>query len=313
MKSLLRLLLVAGLGLLAPARAELAPGFVEVDDIHADIAIPYIGDASIGTWQAFVYTGTTRYAGIYAPDMALFMVNENTLIPRPAAAEFDFIGVAAGAPIYRLAASPVPGQLYLGVEADYGMTSPERMLLNNDDNYKRWDPDGAGPTATQRWVAIAVKAVRGPGHVAVYNFPSFTPRAWVASADGIDGADQFHQIPRSHSHYNWVFTAPGYYEIDIQARTIMGPDSGPGTEVISPVVTFHFQVGPRPKLRIFREGADIVLAWPDPAPGFKLQATPALAPAAWTDVTTTPAIIGGEKRIHWGAAIGQYFFRLHKP
>ncbi len=296
-------------------RAALAPGYVEVDAIHADIALPYIGDATSGVWQPFVFAGVIHYEGIYAANKALLIVKEGTLTARPAGSQFDFMGVPEGTPIYRLSASQVPDQLYLGVEADYGTTSPERMLLNKDTNYKRWDPDDAGPTDPQRWVEIAVKAVRGPGHVSVYNFPGFSPRAWVASADGITADDEWHQIPRSHSHYNWAFTQPGYYEIDIQARTFLGPNSGAGTEVVSPIVTFHFQVGPAPEttLRIFRDGTDAVLAWPNPSPGFQLQSSPSLSPPAWTDVLTAPAIVGREKQVIWGPASGSRFFRLFRP
>lgn len=240
------------LAVTATAPAALAPGYVEVDALHADIAMPYIGDASAGSWQSFVHTGVVDYAGNYAPNLALLMVNATTLTTRPANGtnNFDFMGVAAGAPIYLLSASQVPGQLYLGVSADYGLNSPDRMLSSNTTNYKSWDPDAdvSGPTGTSRYVELSVKAVRGPGFVSVYDFSlGFGGvRAWVASADGLDGRDELHQIPRSHSHYNWAFTHPGSYEIDIQARTFMGPNSGSGTEVTSNVETFHFQVVPEP-------------------------------------------------------------------
>jgi len=255
-RSLASLVTVAALLSVTPStRAALMPGYVEVDDIHADIALPYI--ATSGLWQPFVHTGVVNYAGNYAPNMALLMVNESTLTTRPANGvnNFDFIGVAAGEPIYLLSANPVPGQLYLGVEADYGLTSPERMLTSNATNYKSWDPDAdvSGPTGTSRYVELSVKAVRGPGYFSVYDFSlGFGGvRAQVASADGLDGKDEWHQIPRSHSHYNWAFTEPGYYEIDIQARTLLGPDSGSGTQVMSNVETFHFQVVPEPSTALF--------------------------------------------------------------
>ncbi len=248
------LLLVSALPLawVAAAPAALSPGYVEVDAIHADIAMPYIGDATAGSWQSFIHTGVVDYVGNYAPNLALLVVNASTLTTRPANGtnNFDFMGVAAGEPIYLLSASQVPGQLYLGVSADYGLDSPDRMLSSNTTNYKSWDPDAdvSGPTSTSRYVELAVKAVRGPGFVSIYDFSlGFGGvRAWVASADGLDARDELHQIPRSHSHYNWAFTQPGAYEIDIQARTFMGPDSGAGTEVTSSVETFHFQVVPEP-------------------------------------------------------------------
>jgi surface-anchored protein len=233
---------LAFVGLAATTHAVLAPGYVEVDDIHVDLAMPYVG----GQWEAFVFTGTVHGEGSYAPNQALLLVNETTMRTRPVGPQFDFIGVPEGSTIWQLSSSQVPGQLYLGVEADYSFDGSIRMLPSNTTNWKSWDPDGAGPTGTFRYVELSIQAVRGPGFFSAWDFPNFAPRAWVASADGIDGSDEFHQLVRSHSHYNWAFTAPGDYEIDLQARTFLGPNSDPGTEVMSHVETFHFRVVPEP-------------------------------------------------------------------
>jgi hypothetical protein len=70
---------------------------------------------------------------------------------------------------------------------------------------------------------------------------------------------------------------------------------------------------PLPVLRIFLDGPDIVLAWPDPSPGFQLQASPDLAPASWADVLAEPEIVDTEKQVVWGPPVDRHFFRLHRP
>ena len=70
---------------------------------------------------------------------------------------------------------------------------------------------------------------------------------------------------------------------------------------------------PLPLLRIFEFAGDIILAWPDPSPGFVLQASPDLVPPGWNDVNIKPELIDGEKQIIWGPPVGSHFFRLHRP
>jgi surface-anchored protein len=224
--------------------AALSPGYVEIDNIHADIAMPYVN----GAWETFVHSGNTNFAGNYAPDLALLMVNASTQTTRQAngSNNFDFMGVAAGDPIWRISSTQVPGQLYLGIEAQYGFSSGQ-MATSNTTNYKSWDPDGSGPASNSRYVMLNVVDVRGPGYFSIYDFGTFgTANVRVDSADGLDVYDGLPQLVNSHSHYNWVFSQPGFYEVDFQAHTFLGPNSGPGTEVVSPVTTFHFQVVPEP-------------------------------------------------------------------
>jgi len=300
-----------GLSLAVTACAALGPGYVEVDDIHTDVAMPFIGTG----FQAFVHTGNINYAGTYAPSQALLMVNAGTRVTRPAGSQFDFISVAAGEPIWLISANQVPGQIFLGIQADYGLTAPEQMPASNTTNWKSWDPDGPGPAGTGRYVMFNVVAVRGPGHLSIWDNGIFGEvNVRVASADGLDARDGLPQFIRSHSHHNWAFTAPGYYEVDFQARTFLGPNSGPGTEVVSPIATFHFYVGsPTATLRIFAPGGDAILAWPDPSPGFQLQSSPSLTAPDWTPVLTAPVVVGAEKQVRWGSASGSHFFRLRRP
>ena len=70
---------------------------------------------------------------------------------------------------------------------------------------------------------------------------------------------------------------------------------------------------PLPLLRIFFNGPAIVLAWPDPSPGFVLQASPNLLPTDWNDLRVPPVVVDGEKQVTWGPPVGRHFFRLRRP
>ena len=70
---------------------------------------------------------------------------------------------------------------------------------------------------------------------------------------------------------------------------------------------------PLPLLRIFRFAGDIILAWPDPSPGFALEGASDLVMPNWNEVPIDPVIIEDEKQVNWGPPVGNYFFRLHRP
>jgi surface-anchored protein len=215
--------------------AQLLPGYTEIDNVHADLCMPYIG----GQWQGFVHTGTAGNFTSYAANEALLIINASTQTTRPAGSEFDFLGVPAGAPLWIASQNQVPGQIYLGVEADYAFDGVTRMLPRNDTNWKRWEP---GNGFSSHYVEMSVVDFRGPGVMSVWQSDISGPIIAFDSSDGIGSDDEFRQLVRSHSHYNWGFSAPGRYEIDLRARTFLGPNSGPGTEVVSPITTFFFEV-----------------------------------------------------------------------
>lgn len=68
-----------------------------------------------------------------------------------------------------------------------------------------------------------------------------------------------------------------------------------------------------PLLKITRSGANLVLSWPDPSTGFKLQSTPGLVVPSWTDVAQSAIVVGGDKSVTVSAAGGSQFYRLFKP
>ena len=69
-----------------------------------------------------------------------------------------------------------------------------------------------------------------------------------------------------------------------------------------------------PLLKIARSGAGVVLSWPDPSTGFKLQSTPTLVPPNWTDVAQPVVVVGSNKTVTVSVALGRsQFYRLVQP
>ena len=68
-----------------------------------------------------------------------------------------------------------------------------------------------------------------------------------------------------------------------------------------------------PRLRIFLNGRNLILAWPNPSTGFQLQETSSLTLPNWSDVNTPPSAVGNEKQVATALQPGMRFFRLRKP
>ena len=97
--------------------------------------------------------------------------------------------------------------------------------------------------------------------------------------------------------------------------TIGQPDAGAssgGSYTLQGGFWAGLPAGSPPSLRILRDGANVVLAWPNAAPGFQLQESHSLTTPDWTDVNAAPAIVGGEKQVSQPVAPAARFYRLHK-
>lgn len=69
-----------------------------------------------------------------------------------------------------------------------------------------------------------------------------------------------------------------------------------------------------PVLRIIRTATNtVVVAWPNPSTGFILQQTSDLNSSSWTEVSTLPVVVGGEKQLIVSPPAGSRFYRLQKP
>ncbi|WP_216402484.1 choice-of-anchor M domain-containing protein [Arcanobacterium phocae] len=104
-----------------------------------------------------------------------------------------------------------------------------------------WDTYQVGPQ--YKATDIVVKKVSGPGDVYLFNFkrlggiePAFTSGKYKMENGSI-----IRQEHPSHVHTNWLFTQPGLYTMEVQAKTT--PASGKGKSLESNVATFTWMVG----------------------------------------------------------------------
>lgn len=68
--------------------------------------------------------------------------------------------------------------------------------------------------------------------------------------------------------------------------------------------------GGAPTLTITEAGPNVVLTWPSAFPGYTLQSTPELQPAAWTAVAPSPVVVGGLFAVTNPLSGGASFYRL---
>lgn len=292
MKSGLKLMQLTFAALLAvtvlKSQAALTNNPVLVDRVHVDICVPYLN----GQWQPYIRADLTSGSRSLWPYEALFIADSTALMPRPADPAFDFIGMAAGKPIWFMSQNGDIG-LYLGFEASLNFQRNQSMTTAHT---APWDSDGPGFLPAQEVVEISLIAVRGPGHISTWVAYAFGDiKMHMSSADGIDAADTFAQeddldeYPQfvgGHSHVNWAFTAPGRYEVDLQARTVLANS----TEVRSAITTFYFEVlAPRISIRSSGEGA-VLLTLPTRS-GLTYQLETAFSlNGSWTN--TGPSFLG---------------------
>lgn len=203
--------LVLGVFALVSPAAQAFTTVLDVD--HADLGIGYEN----GVWDLHVHDDL----GEYEASETLLVAKAASQTSRPAGSQWDFIGAAAGAPIWVLPQVENTNLLFLGIAAEEvssGIFAGE--LLNVD-----------------------LVAVRGAGHFSLFQADTFgNPVVSWTSANGLSSSDTVQVGVGGHAHYNWVFTAPGRYELDVVARGTLVT----GGTTSSPVTTYHFEVVPEP-------------------------------------------------------------------
>jgi surface-anchored protein len=197
-----------------------------VDGIEANFAN---GQWQMGTWERDTDTHD-------APGAVLFVAKPAAKTTQPDGDQWAFLGAGAGNAVWILPQYQDSNLLYLGTNSEG--TDPADLL-----SYKATDSRLPQDVAVA-WIKASVVAVRGPGDLSIYSTDSFgTPTVWVDTADNTDGhtggqldsSDALWFIAGGHVHYNWGFTARGYYEMEVQATAFL-PD---GTPTSSQVVTYY--------------------------------------------------------------------------
>uniref|UniRef100_UPI001421283C FG-GAP-like repeat-containing protein n=1 Tax=Thalassoroseus pseudoceratinae TaxID=2713176 RepID=UPI001421283C len=178
---------------------------------HADIGILY-GD---NHWS-FQAPGSDLDA-----DEVLIVGGPDSVVMAPAGSEFDFLGATAGSDIYLLPQTDVPPTV-----PDLGISS----TASPSDAFAAYTNTDPRVDATAEWLELHLVGMRGPegGEFSLYSSGLTEPTVWMASSDGIDDSDSLFTPSGSHGHYNWAFTQPGVYEIDVFASGFLDAN-GNGT------------------------------------------------------------------------------------
>jgi surface-anchored protein len=166
----------------------------------------------------------------YGADEVLFYASKADRRTVPADPDFAFLGAGPGDTVWVLPQVFDPARLSVGVSA-------EGIADGTFASYFERDPR---VRSTAPWVKLTLKAVRGPGEVSVWQNDAFgRPIVWMATADGVTRHDAVFIFSGRDSDYNWAFTAPGIYEIDVVASAHL---PGRRRPVHSDVVTYTFGV-----------------------------------------------------------------------
>lgn len=190
---------------------------------HADIGIGFEDDALEPHWH---FHAGAVVNGVELPDEAEYepgeiaaVVADSQKVARPGGTEWNFLGVPAGADIWYLPQAEESGVPFLGIGAEE---------LNPDD----WN----GP------LTITLIGMTGSGNFSLWANGVFgEPVVFLQTADGIGAGDVVSIEAGGHSHFNWGFTAPGDYELQLQfqgTHDILG--------VLTGNATFAFAVAPEP-------------------------------------------------------------------
>jgi len=184
---------------------------------HGDIGIAYDGglEPHVHIHDGSIVDGSpvnNPPGGVeFAPDEVLIFVS-NPSAARPAGAQWDYIGVSAGSPIWFLPQTEDPAKPWLGIASE------------------ELDPlDWTGP------LTLTLNAVAGPagGAFSLYDVDGFgVPTAHMATSDGITGADALSLTAGGHSHFNFSFTQPGLYDVTFTVtgtHAVDGPQSATAT------------------------------------------------------------------------------------
>jgi surface-anchored protein len=205
-------LVLLGLAL-TPARAQ-----VPLIDLHAEVSVKIADGALQLHWLIDdEFSGTVDYA----PSDAFGLVEADHFVNRPPGAQWDFLGAAAGEPVWFAPQGQMAGRLYLGLSSEALPPS----------------------SFSGRPVTMRLTAVSGPGAVSLWQTDVFgTPITSWASSDGLNASDSFVMTSGGHHHFNWGFSQQGRYLLTIEASV-----TDLGGILFTDTAQFRFDVGVIPE------------------------------------------------------------------
>ena len=195
---------------------------------HADFGIGYDGGFEL---HHHIHDGSTVNGSAIVGDAEFAPGDLTVLVPfitenRPAGAQYDFLGVSAGIPVWTLPEVENVNKPF------YGVGSEELDAL-----------DFTGQLSLQ--LLSVVSAPLG-GDFSLWQDNGGSPVVRFATSNAVDGSDSFLLTPGGHEHYNWSFTKAGTYELQFKVSGTHNID-GYGEDI----QTFTFEVVPEPSKALF--------------------------------------------------------------
>lgn len=174
-----------------PRDQQVAGGAAELASGHVDLGPRFVD----GAWRLLVHDTVTRPPVWRLPDDVVFRVGDAGRSEAPVDDRYAFLGVPAGAPVWVVPQTENPGVVWLG----WNTQDPEVM--------ERID----------RGVRLRLLGADGPGKVSVYlqSGDLSGPEVLWESDAGV--TDPLWVDVNTHTHANWVFSAPGPYVVRIEA------------------------------------------------------------------------------------------------
>lgn len=220
-----------------------------VADGHLDLVLQFLP----GDWYGFWYGD-----GWWETNDTLLKAGEDARKLRPAEATWDFLGADSGEPVWIFPETYSTTTPWPGVGA----------YFNNVGDFARYFEADSRINSTAPWIQLQLLDVRGPegGDFSLYQNGLIEPKVFMSSADGVDATDRAWIPNLDHIHYNWAFSKPGLYQIDVAASGYVDVNkSGTYEEGIDPlaesqIITLHFGIElPNAENDIFNVVDDSVL------------------------------------------------------
>lgn len=191
---------------------------------HVDVGVHY----GAGEWEFEVHDGENDVE--YDPADVILLAKKESIVARPAGANYDFLGVPAGADIWLLPQGQNPSLLFLGIANEENVSS----------DFSTWNPgDPRIPAGSFRWLEWELVSASGPGEFALYSEGSGSVTNWMSTFSN-PNPNAFYQLIGSHSHVNWAFTAAGDYAVTFRVTARLAD----GSFSTSDDATFHFRAEP---------------------------------------------------------------------
>jgi surface-anchored protein len=161
-------------------------------------------------------------------------LDSTAIVSRPTGANYDFLGVPSGAPLYLSnSAGNIASVPFLGFSGESVSSSTIASYYPGDTRLS---------TTPQSYMKVEMVGMRSSsgGDFSIYSIASGNPRVWMPSSDGLTSTDNIWIRTGSHTHYNTAFSKPGIYEVDVVVSAYID-SNGNGT--YDPIIDQYIESG----------------------------------------------------------------------